>query len=51
MADPEFDNEMAEAIEHAEAAEVVCVIIPMINQCLVYDSRTDVSAEPTVLAM
>ncbi|MEE8517524.1 MAG: hypothetical protein V3S98_00185 [Dehalococcoidia bacterium] len=48
MSEPEFDNEMAEAIRHAEGAEVVCVIIPMINQCLVYDSRTEVDDPPRV---
>ena len=37
--EPEFDREMAEALENAEQAEVVCVILPMINQVLVYDSR------------
>lgn len=40
MSDPEFDSEMAEALENAEAAEVVCIILPIINQCLVYDSRS-----------
>ncbi|MEX2431503.1 MAG: hypothetical protein WD645_06245 [Dehalococcoidia bacterium] len=48
MADPEFDREMAEAIASAEAAEVVCVIFPMINQCLVYDSRFAPSDPPRV---
>jgi hypothetical protein len=48
MAEPEFDREMAEAIEHAEAAEVVCVIFPMINQCLVYDSRFETHDPPRV---
>ncbi|MEX2599821.1 MAG: hypothetical protein WD533_09225 [Dehalococcoidia bacterium] len=37
--EPEFDREMAEAIASAETAEVVCVIFPMINQCLVFDGR------------
>ena len=40
MSEPEFDHEMAEALENAEAAEVVCIILPLINQCLVYDSRS-----------
>ena len=40
MSDSEFDREMAEALENAETAEVVCVILPTINQCLVYDSRS-----------
>ena len=40
MSDPEFDREMAEALQNAEAAEVVCVILPVINQCLVLDSRS-----------
>ncbi len=36
---PDFDNDMTEAVENAEKSEVVCVIIPFINQCLVLDSR------------
>jgi len=35
----DFDREMAEAMAQAERAEVVCVIMPIINQCLVYDAR------------
>ncbi len=46
MAEPEFDREMAEAIASAETAEVVCVIFPMINQCLVYDSRSAAGDPP-----
>ncbi len=40
MSEPDFDREMAEALENAETAEVVCIILPVINQCLVYDSRS-----------
>jgi hypothetical protein len=40
MSDSEFEREMAEALENAEAAEVVCVILPIINQCLVFDGRS-----------
>ena len=52
MSEPDFDREMAEALENAETAEVVCVILPVINQCLVYDSRsaTDDSPRMTVSA-
>lgn len=52
MNEPEFDREMAEALENAESAEVVCIILPVINQCLVYDSRsaTDDSPRMTVSA-
>ncbi|MEK9658770.1 MAG: hypothetical protein VW450_02355 [Chloroflexota bacterium] len=46
MAEPEFDREMAEAIENAEAAEVVCVILPVVNQCLVFDSRSTENDPP-----
>ena len=46
MADSEFEREMAEAIENAEIAEVVCVILPMINQCLVFDSRATKMIRP-----
>ena len=45
---PDFDNDMTEAMENAEKAEVVCVIIPFINQCLVLDSRTAESDPPQV---
>jgi len=48
MADSEFDREMAEALEHAEAAEVVCIILPLINQCLVYDSRSGEGDPPRI---
>ena len=48
MSEPEFDHEMAEAIENAEAAEVVCVILPFINQCLVYDSRSAQDDPPRI---
>lgn len=46
MSDQEFDREMVEALQNAEAAEVVCVILPIINQCLVYDSRSDINDPP-----
>ena len=46
MSEPEFDREMAEALENAETAEVVCVILPVINQCLVYDSRSATGDPP-----
>ncbi len=48
MAESDFDQEMAEALEHAEQAQVVCIIIPMINQCLVYDSRAKEGDPPTI---
>ncbi|MBD85323.1 MAG: hypothetical protein CL743_02205 [Chloroflexi bacterium] len=48
MADSEFEREMAEAIENAEIAEVVCVILPMINQCLVFDSRATENDPPII---
>ncbi len=35
-------------MEHAEAAEVVCVIFPLINQCLVFDSRSATDDPPRV---
>ena len=46
MADSNFEREMAEALEHAEAAEVVCVILPIVNQCIVYDSRSTENDPP-----
>ena len=46
MADYDYDREMAEAIERAETAEVVCVILPQINQCLVYDGRSAADDPP-----
>ena len=48
MADSEFDREMAEALQYAEEAEVVCVILPLINQCLVYDSRSAEEDPPRI---
>ena len=48
MSEPEFDREMAEALENAEAAEVVCIILPVINQCLVYDSRSGQDDPPRI---
>ena len=48
MSEPEFDHEMAEALENAEAAEVVCIILPLINQCLVYDSRSAPDDPPRI---
>jgi hypothetical protein len=48
MSEPEFDREMAEALENAEAAEVVCIILPVINQCLVYDSRSGQNDPPRI---
>ncbi|MCY4582696.1 MAG: hypothetical protein OXE50_07865 [Chloroflexi bacterium] len=48
MADQEYDREMAEAIEHAEASEVVCIILPLINQCLVYDNRSTADDPPRI---
>lgn len=48
MSDQEFDHEMADALKNAEAAEVVCIILPIINQCLVYDSRSAVDDPPRI---
>ena len=48
MADQEYDREMAEAIEHAETSEVVCIILPLINQCLVYDNRSTAEDPPRI---
>lgn len=48
MADHEYDREMAEAIRYAEEAEVVCIILPLIQQCLVYDSRSAAGDPPRI---
>jgi hypothetical protein len=48
MSEPEFDKEMAEALENAENAEVVCVILPIINQCLVFDARSGPDDPPRI---
>jgi hypothetical protein len=48
MSDQEFDHEMAESLQNAEAAEVVCVILPLINQCLTYDSRSALDDAPRI---
>ena len=48
MADSDYDREVAEALQHAEEAEVVCIILPLINQCLVYDSRSTENDPPRI---
>ncbi len=48
MADSDYDREMAEALQQAEEAEVVCIILPLINQCLVYDSRSAENDPPRI---
>ena len=48
MAESEYDREMAEVLQYAEEAEVVCVIMPLINQCLVYDSRNAEDDPPRI---
>lgn len=45
---PDFDNDMYEALEHAERSEVVCVIMPFVNQCLVLDARYTADDPPTL---
>lgn len=42
----DFERELREALEEAEKAEVVCLILPLINQILVYDSRTSADDPP-----
>ena len=44
----DFEREMAKAISNAETAEVVCVIFPLISQCLVYDSRQGPEDPPKI---
>ena len=48
MADSEYDQEMADALHSAETAEVVCIILPTIDQCLVYDSRSAPDDPPRI---
>ncbi len=50
MSQPEFDfdREMAEALENAEGSEVVCIILPTLNQCLVYDGRSAPGDPPRI---
>ena len=45
---PDFDNDLHEALEHAERSEVVCVIMPFVNQCLVLDARYTADDPPTL---
>ena len=45
---PDFDNDMHEALENAERSEVVCVIMPFLNQCLVLDARYTADDPPTL---
>jgi hypothetical protein len=44
----DFEHELAKAISNAETAEVVCVIFPLISQCLVYDSRNGPEDPPRI---
>ena len=48
MAEFDYDREMTEALQQAEASEVVCIILPLINQCLVYDSRSAQDDPPRI---
>ena len=48
MADNDYDREMTEALQSAETAEVVCIILPIIDQCLVYDSRSAPDDPPRI---
>ncbi len=48
MAEFDYDREMAEVLQYAEEAEVVCVILPLVNQCLVYDSRREQDDPPRI---
>ena len=48
--EPERDNDMSEALDNAERAEVFCVIFPLINQCLTLDART-VADDPPKLTV
>ena len=48
MPDHDGDREMTEALQSAESATVVLVILPIINQCLVYDSRTGPDDPPRI---
>ena len=48
MADNDYDREMTEALQSAETAAVVCIILPIINQCLVYDSRSAADDPPRI---
>ena len=34
-----FDRYMREVLDSVEQAEIVCVIFPILNQCLIYDGR------------
>ena len=34
-----FDRYMKEVLDSVEQAEIVCIIFPLLNQCLIYDDR------------
>lgn len=48
MNQPDFDSDMSEMLQNANNSEVVCVILPIINQCLVLDSRSTDEDPPTL---
>ena len=49
MNQPDFDSDMSEMLQNASNSEVVCVILPIINQCLVLDSRSMDDDPPTLV--
>ena len=44
----DFDHDMSEAIQNAENSEIICIILPFINQCLILDGRQEENDPPRV---
>ena len=42
------DHDMSEAIQKAERSDIICIILPFINQCLVLDGRQEENDPPKV---
>ena len=42
------DHDMSEAIQNAERSDIICIILPFINQCLVLDGRQEENDPPKV---
>ena len=43
-----FDRYMKEVLDSVEQAETVCVIFPLLNQCLIYDDRHTADDPPRI---
>ena len=42
------DHDMSEALQKAEQSDIICIILPFINQCLILDGRQEENDPPKV---